>query len=423
MAINLMSKREKLIYVRQLLNITQKELAKDNISREFISMVESGKRSMRRDMALTAMKNALEYAKERGIELDLDEEFIARSEEEDLCKICDELSNNIENLEKCYEIIEYSEEKDFQMARVYALKKLGDIFCVSGEYEKASNKYLDAVQITETIGRREINQKLYNNLGVVKNNLGEYLDAINYEKEALTFCNINNDDKIRVTVLYNLASNCFMLNKFESSKKYLDELFKLKLNHHFYCKGRSLYGYMYVQLKEYDKALEIYKELLEEVLDRNVMIEIYHNTALCYQEKKEFDESEKYFDIALELSKNKLSELYKVQGAKGAMYFDKGMYKEAEELLFDSMQLSEKFEDFYYSIDIAKVLYNLYNTKGENEKKKEIALAILDFSNHNNINEANMWSVDKLLEIAIENNDLELVKEVHEKINLKLNNF
>ena len=105
------------------------------------------------------------------------------------------------------------------------------------------------------------------------------------------------------------------------------------------------------------------------------------------------------------------------------MYFDKGMYKEAEELLFDSMQLSEKFEDFYYSIDIAKVLYNLYNTKGENEKKKEIALAILDFSNHNNINEANMWSVDKLLEIAIENNDLELVKEVHEKINLKLNNF
>lgn len=416
MAINLMSKREKLIYVRQLLNITQKELAKDNISREFISMVESGKRSMRRDMALTAMKNALEYAKERGIELDLDEEFIARSEEEDLCKICEEISNNTDNLEKCYEIIEYSEENDFQMAKVYALKKLGDIFCISGEYEKASNKYLDAVQITETIGRREINQKLYNNLGVVKNKLGEYFDAINYEKEALTFCNINNDDKIRVTVLYNLASNCFMLNKFESSRKYLDELFKLKLNHHFYCKGRSLYGYMYVQLKEYDKALDIYKELLEEVLDKNVMIEIYHNTALCYQEKKEFDESEKYFDIALELSKNNLSELYKVQGAKGAMYFDKGIYEEAEELLSNSMQLSEKFEDFYYSIDIAKVLYNLYNKKGENEKKKEIALAILDFSNHNNVNEANMWSIDKLLEIAIENNDLELVKEVHEKI-------
>lgn len=416
MSISIMSKREKLVYVRQLLNITQKELAKDNISREFISMVESGKRSMRRDMALTAMKNALDYAKERGIELDLDEEFIARSEEEDLCKLCDELANTTDNLEKCYEAIEYGEEKDLQMAKVYALKKLGDIYCVNREYEKASNKYLDALHITETMGRRDINQKIYNNLGVVKNKMGEYFDAINYENEALTFCNINNDKKVRVPVLYNLASNFFMLDKFQMSKKYLDELFTLDLNHHFYCKGKSLYGYVYVQSKEYDKALEIYSKLLEEVLDKKVMIEIYHNMALCYQEKKEFDESEKYFDIALDLSKNILSELYKVQGAKGSMYFDKGMYAEAEEYLSNSMQLSKKFEDFHHSIEVAKILYDLYVVNGEKDKKKEVALYILNTSINKNIDEANIWSIGKLLEISIESKDLELVKEVYEKI-------
>lgn len=423
MAINLMSKREKLIYVRQLLNITQKELAKDNISREFISMVESGKRSMRRDMALTAMKNALEYAKERGIELDLDVEFIARSEEEDLCKICDDLSNSTDNLEKCHEIIEYGEEKDLKMAKVYALKKFGDIFCVNGEYEKASNKYLDALQITETLGRREINQKIYNNLGVVKNKLGEYADAVNYEKEALTFCNINNDEKIKVTVLYNLASNCFMLNKFDLSKKYLDEFFKLKLNHHFYCKGRSLYGYMYVQLKEYDKALEIYKELLEEDLDKSILVEIYHNTALCHQEKKEFEEAEKYFDIALELSKNNLTDYYKVQGAKGSMYFDKGMYSEAEEYLWNSMKLSEKFEDFHYSIDVAKVLYEVYHKKKDKNMKKEMALFILDLSRKKSMKEDILCSIDKLLEIAIEDDNLDLVREIHQKIKSSLENI
>lgn len=417
MAISLMSKREKLIYVRQLLNITQKELAKDNISREFISMVESGKRSMRRDMAVTAMKNALEYAKERGIELDLDEEFIARSEEEDLCKMCDDLSNSTDNLEKCHEIIEYGEEKDLKMAKVYALKKFGDIFCVNGEYEKASNKYLDALEITETIGRREINQKLYNNLGVVKNKLGEYTDAVNYEKEALTFCNINNDEKIKVTVLYNLASDCFMINKFDSAKKYLDELFKLELNHHFYCKGRSLYGYIYVQLKEYDKALDIYKELLEEELDNNILAQIYHNMALCHQEKKEFEKAEKYFDVALDLSKNNLTDYYKMEGAKGSMYFAKGMYGEAEEYLLKAMKLSEKFEDVPYSVNAAKVLYQIYDKKKDNNMQKEIALFILDISRKKNMNEDTMWSIDKLLEISIENEDLNLVINCNNKLN------
>jgi len=184
-SIELMDTREKLMYLRKTLKTTQRALAGDTLTKEFISMVEGGKRNMSREVAITVMKNALNLANEKGIDLGLDEEYLTRSKEDDLCEICDKLDNTLENMDNFNKIIEYAEENNYPWAKIMATKKIGNALFVNREFNKAYSAYLSCLSMIDRLNSNKYKEFIYICIGNIKTEMTQYDEGLIYYEEAL----------------------------------------------------------------------------------------------------------------------------------------------------------------------------------------------------------------------------------------------
>lgn len=411
--IELKSRNEKLTYIRQILNITQKELAGENLTREFISMIEGAKRNMSRDVAVNIMKNAINYAKDKGIPLDLDEEFIARTEEEDLCKLCDELQNTMETMDFCNEIMDYAEKNNFPWAKIIATKKIGNIFFINKEVDKAYEKYISCLNMIDRLNSNKLKENIYNSIGNVKLKRMQYEEALIYYKEALSYCYINQKFTIKNIINYNIASVYHNLGDFNKSLQIIEEILKEDLEKPLIIKCTFVMANNYKEMSLVSKALSIYEELLNDDLTSNYFKSmIYNNMALSYMDNNDYENSNKYFDLALVSAKFNPNIIYKFIVGRGHMYIKFGQYKEARKVLNEGVAFSKAEEDYEYEIKYLKELYSLAQAEKSSEEMIKISEKILKLARKNNIKDEVIWATNNLVEIARHKKDINILNNI-----------
>ncbi len=236
--------------------------------------------------------------------------------------------NVIENLAKLYYrfgdlrtslkyykyLLKYSENK----AKIYMM--LGEINYRQGYLQDAADNYLRAVSLSLSPDEAKVT---YINLGNIYYKLKSYEMALNYYNKALEL------DKTDSNLYYNIGLLYVAQNNFSSALRVINKGLEinpddLKLNLLLpriyllnndkdramivlrdliekYPDNSVLYfeiAKLFYNLKKYDEALNFYKRLEKQNIDKNIEVKLYLNIGIIYLKKGMIDDAARYLERA-----------------------------------------------------------------------------------------------------------------------------
>ncbi len=203
---------------------------------------------------------------------------------------------------------------------------LASCYNIKGNYKKSYSYAQKAIKIANL--HQDPSSVAYasalNNLAVFKQDKGEFLQAAELFKKALTVNKINNDKKAQVPNLNNLALCYFQSGDYQESKRYYQQALKVA-NEIFPINNsnrlRAIYGLgnIYKTQNKIDKALNIYEEVLIQLEIKNsqkpeMLAKINHEIQLSIAElflikklKNNFFKNIKALDISHQIAYQKKS--------------------------------------------------------------------------------------------------------------------
>ncbi|WP_028992577.1 tetratricopeptide repeat protein [Thermoanaerobacter thermocopriae] len=415
---------ERVKKIRKMLKMKQRELQAENITRGFISMIEGNRTTMSRETASIIAEKFNKKAQELGVDLNIDGDYLLMTPAEEAEYYCiQKLSriNTIENLEKLKEIFEIADEYKLKRVTALAYIKIGDVMYKNQHYQDAFIDYHRALDILLLNNIKEQLPYVYNMLGACKVALLEYSEAIMYFQRALECAEEVNDIEIKIKASYNNALCYRCIGKPALSIDYIEKCLSVldkekDFEHYVYAK--SIEANSYRDMKEYDKALEIFKGLVEEIKDDDnpLLGFLYTNIGEIYMGKNDFEKSLEYFNKAERIrrkeDKNLLSHTLI---EKANLYIKMGLYKEALSSLEEGLEISYRNKDMEYIVKGSYLLVEVYKKLGNKQAIIETYKKLANIlQNMGNRKEALKVYIELAL-LYIEDNDVSNAKYFLEK--------
>ena len=174
-----------------------------------------------------------------------------------------------------------------------------------------------------------------------ENDIKERIKADNYLLE------IVKEDHKRAELYMSLAISHLKLHDFEGGRKYFDKTSKIrrKLNDD---KGISIdykrFGDFYRSEREYDKAIEYYREAIRADLDHEA---VHHTIGVLLNNLKRYDEAEEAFRRSIEIGVQLGNErgVAMALNSMGGVLQRQGRFDEAEKAFRDSIEIVEELGD------------------------------------------------------------------------------
>jgi AraC-like DNA-binding protein/Tfp pilus assembly protein PilF len=266
--------------------------------------------------------------------------------------------NSFDTAMICYSLLIYRNTKDVDREQLHkivdAYNKKASIYLQIGDYSKAYELLIAALQFCENNQFPSIECKIYNNIGNIYYYFKKYDAAKLYYSKALNIC----EDSVSEVVLLNNLSSVFFFEENDSTRYYLDKSLKISVQHDSAYLSNILNNMAsnYKYKKQYDSANYYYRLSLVEAKEKNdVEMEaknLSHIGKLFFELKKT-DSALFYFNlsntIATEnnflrtLSMNYLT-LSQMEESKGNIKKAFEYYKQYEHLK-DSVLSVEKFDE------------------------------------------------------------------------------
>ena len=153
-----------------------------------------------------------------------------------------------------------------------SLLNVATVYRAMGKYDEAKKCYKEA----ETIYKKNLDGNdyrmagLYNNMSLFYQEINEYDKAIECLQKALCIISKIEDSKIQIAVTHtNMGQVYCRMEKWDQAMDELDEAEKLfietDINDEHYSGCANAKGYLYMNLKVYDKAIEYYEKALAAV--------------------------------------------------------------------------------------------------------------------------------------------------------------
>ncbi|AAM24043.1 tetratricopeptide (TPR) repeat protein [Caldanaerobacter subterraneus subsp. tengcongensis MB4] len=406
---------ERVKKIRKMLKMKQRELQSENITRGFISMIEGNRTTMSRETASIIAEKFNKRAQELGIDLNIDGDYLLMTPAEEAEYYCIRKLNQIttiENLDELKGIFKIADEYKLKKVTALAYIKIGDVMYNNQNFQEAFINYHKALDILLLNDIKDQLPYVYNMLGASKAGLLEFSEAIMYFQKALEHAEEMNDIEIKIKASYNNALCYKCISKPAVSIDYIQKCLSVldkekDFEHYVYIK--SIEANCYRDMKEYDKALEIFRGLVEEINDNNnpLLGFLYTNIGEVYMEKNDFEKSMEYFNEAEKIrrkeDKNLLSHTLI---EKANLYIKMGLYKEARSLLEEGIEISYRNKDMEYIVKGSYLLVEVYkkleNKQAIIETYKKLANIL---QNMGNKKEALKVYIELTL-LYIENNDM-----------------
>ncbi|MFT4601713.1 MAG: serine phosphatase RsbU (regulator of sigma subunit)/tetratricopeptide (TPR) repeat protein [Arenicella sp.] len=223
------------------------------------------------------------------------------------------------------------EKESYLRYRGFAQNSMGVILYYEGNYKASISHYDICLKIYDEIDFDEGRSMVYNNLGNIYSDLGDFDNALSSYKKAYNL-NLNSGEiASNSDCLNNIGTVFFDLGKLDSSKFYFEEAMKLyEINGDSSgiatCMGNI--GSNYQKMGEYALAEEYFKESLK----INHIIGRVHGLASDYH-------------------------------SLAQLYFDTGLYSKSEQYALTSLEYSEESEGLVNYKEGLRLLYRLNKKK------------------------------------------------------------
>jgi len=187
--------------------------------------------------------------------------------------------------------------------------------------------------------------------------------------------------------LYNLANNYIQTNEIDLALDTIEKCLLLcdeKEDIYFYA--YNIKANCYEIKKEYDKAIDIYNSLLENISDNEnpVLGYIYNNLGLNYSHKNNFKDSLKYFEMAekfkREVDKKTLSHSLI---EKSIVFVKQKLYTDAIKTIGIGLKYATEYKDIEYLINGNCILRDIYDKTNDIKNLERIYLALMELLRDN----------------------------------------
>ncbi|WP_176212582.1 helix-turn-helix transcriptional regulator [Clostridium acidisoli] len=376
---------EKLKRLRTQLGLKQDDLKSENVTRGLISMMETDKRDVTYSTAVKLAEKFNEKAEELDIIVNVDEAYLMRSPKEDAELYCFRKLKNPE-IEKISidGIFKIANEYDLVEVKAEAYCKLGEIYFKEKEFEIACDIYKKAREIYIDIRKNEKLGHVYWKLGVFNADGLKYEAAIEYYQLSQYYCTLYKDVKTKKLCLYSLAMCYRRLNKIELALETIEKFLSVsdeKEDFRLYFFACNTKATCYNTKGKYDKAIDIYKDLLLKISDdKNVFLGyIYNNLGLNYSAKNDFKQSMKYFEMAAkfknEFSKSNLSHTLI---EKSEVLLKQNLIDDAIKSIKLGLEYAKEYKDLEYLLKGNYLLMDIYDKLNDNEKLEKVYINIIE---------------------------------------------
>lgn len=256
------------------------------------------------------------------------------------------------------------------------------VFFRKGENVEASVSAEKANEIAQEIGDKKLIAKSYDNLGILKGMKGQHSEAIEYFMKSLAaYETLNDKSKISLALMH-IGHTFELAGSYDKALEYLKR--SLALNKEFadkYNEGWALVniGVVYGRMNEIDTALVYYKkslEIAEEINNHRLILTCLDNIGGKYSMQKDFEKANQYLQKAYRLSEEsgQNSRTVYITGNLAENYLYMGQFDSARnygerqlELAIFSELISEQKVAYY-------ILAQIYDSLGDYKRAHKALL-------------------------------------------------
>lgn len=368
-----LSPEEKIIYLRKKYGITQEELSSSDLTRQFIGMIEIGKRNLTSKTADLICRNFNNILKKRSINDIIESSFLLETREEQA----------FSKLKKIIETKEYLNdlEIDFYFSELNELNRKTISFSLGKFYYELnkiniSKKYYEiALLLHDPLENAAILLEL-TRINYYLNSFEENVEIIGNYISLLH----KNYNETNIRILYNYSYSLYKIEKIEIAIKEFEYLLKENINDELSFKIKNMLAIIYYSKQnKIKKALNIYLKLID-ISDNEKKLVIYGNYLKIWLISKKNDINKIIFELKILLDKHKTSDehLFKIYILLGEVYFKLETKKESYNYYLMALKLSENkltLSENKYQL-ILNILENFELNNKEFEKLLEIFLLI-----------------------------------------------
>lgn len=155
--------------------------------------------------------------------------------------------------------------QEFKSGKAWALNNLGSAYYVKGAYDNALEAYLRSLRIFEELGNQNRVLWAYNNLGLIYIAQGKYNAAVKEYQKIISNKAVKYDSLLLATGYFNLGLAFDHTNQPEQGVGYVKRCIEISKRHDFdrmEVMATNLLGEIYLHAREYDMALEHYRQAL-----------------------------------------------------------------------------------------------------------------------------------------------------------------
>lgn len=354
---------------RNLLNITQNQLANDKLSLSLIKSIEAGRRKLTPLKANIMVENFKKIALSKGISLTIDVSEFLMSDKDYARHYCikklDILCNSYDEQE--YEdLLNIANEYGLEDIKLCIYTKYGDYFFGIQNYNISLRFLHNAYDASIVIKDNSTSLKLLTKIGVCYFFINDLENSIKFYTKCyneLIDKNIH-DNPIKFSLFYNIAAYYKKTNNYTLALEWLeksislDDVEKSKVNHAILLKANIL-----TCMGNYTEALNIYEYLLEH--DTKFIHIIYNNMAYAYDKLKDQEKSIEYLNqsINMQIENNEATITLSLLNL-GEIYNEKNKYMESiifYQYALDSCIKNKQPEYIYTCCNTLLNLYKLVN--------------------------------------------------------------
>ena len=293
----------------------------------------------------------------------------------------------LEALEDYNKALEIAEQLGDLSGKATHLNKIGNIYYMRGDYDKALKKCDEALKIDEQLGDLSGKANRLNTIATIHYTQGNYPEAMKRYQEALIIVEQLRNLASKSTLLNNIGNiyraqgNFFMaLKRYEEALHIAEKLGDVRriptyLNN---------IGVIYRVQGKYPEALKRYEEALhidEQLGDLRGKAMRLNNIGMIYDARGDYDEALKQFEEALKIDEQledlsgKANRLNNI----GGIYSKLGNYPEALKRYEEALHINEQLGDLRGKATCLNNIGLIYNARGDYDealKQFEEALKI-----------------------------------------------
>ncbi|GKU26384.1 helix-turn-helix domain-containing protein [Clostridium folliculivorans] len=402
---------EKIRQMRKKFRVNQAALEGVNMTRAFISMMESGKRNVSKASSKHLAERFNEIAKRISVNLDLDEEYFSRQPEEDARYYIENELKNENSHKKLEELIEVGKKYNLDdlLATVYKLD--GEKYFSEKEYAKAFECFSFALGKYKELKDDASQVYIYNILGNCKASINAQEDSIFYYKQAIFYAKQTDNERYFYRATVNQAISHFYTKEYEKCINIIDERIlsnREKVEYNILTDARIIRANSLNFVDKRDEAIKEYLSLIEENKDKNdvLLAYSYNNIGEYYYASGNYQESLKYISEAQKL-KNRVSKesLANTLNTKAKVFFKQGLYDESIMIFELAVSMAEQYQKYDMLFENNRDLVNAYESRQDYGKIEETINRFLEMLDNNGVEQGKSYALYKLIEVAVKQND------------------